>query len=221
VGRRDGRDSTVAQRWGTNTTATSIFIDQDTNGTIRGTYLETLFDRDKGNSEAQIAIGDSGGGLFEMSPQGVWKLAGIADLAPTGHVYYDNDPATTGDQPDAAYYLRMETYRDQILAATNVPEPALTVLLLFGGGILAGRPARRRGRLGRAAPAWNGPIRAFSARTGGFRGSSQNVRRSLSANKVLVARGNSDKNFNRWLDFPQFYVNFPSWLLRFSGHSPE
>ena len=37
-------------------------------GTIHGTYLETMFDRGQGNSEAQIAIGDSGGGLFEMLP---------------------------------------------------------------------------------------------------------------------------------------------------------
>jgi hypothetical protein len=143
-----GDNSTLAQRWGTNTTSGSIFVNKDENGTVTGTYLETLFDRGV-DSEAQLTLGDSGGGLFEMSPGGVWKLAGIADLAPNGHVYYDNDPAAPGDQPDAGYYLRMETYRAQILAATSVPEPAPGVPLLLGAWLLAGR---RAGRRQRAAP---------------------------------------------------------------------
>lgn len=148
-----GDNSTLARRWGTNTTDATIFLDQDAHGTMGGTYLMTLFDRGQGNSEAQLTIGDSGGGLFQMSPEGEWKLAGIAGSAPAGHVYYDNDLARAGDQPDAGYYLRMGTYRDQILAATSVPEPGLAVSLLVGGGILAAAGGRGHRRRRRAGPA--------------------------------------------------------------------
>lgn len=142
-----GDDTTLAERWGTNQTSGYIVNDAGQ------TYLETLFNRSAGSSEAQVTIGDSGGGLFQMSTGGVWKLAGIADLAPYGHAYYDNDLSTPGDQPDAAYYLRVQTYRNQILAATGVPEPASGLSLLLGAGILALRPARRRGSRRRAEPA--------------------------------------------------------------------
>ncbi|MCX6978597.1 MAG: trypsin-like serine protease [Verrucomicrobia bacterium] len=69
-----GGDNTRAQRWGTSTTASS-----SSTATYSGYQydaLRTYFYRAYGSTTAEIAIGDSGGGLFQKFSN-TWKLSGI------------------------------------------------------------------------------------------------------------------------------------------------
>lgn len=59
-------------RWGTNTAAGV----QD-GGPGFGRLLYATFDADGGPEEAQLSVGDSGGGVFIRDGDGAWKLAGI------------------------------------------------------------------------------------------------------------------------------------------------
>ncbi len=66
--------------------------------------------------EAQVAVGDSGGGAF-IKNGGTWELAGLLFAAST----FDEQPASTSIYGNATYAADLSVYRDQILALTSVP----------------------------------------------------------------------------------------------------
>ena len=147
-----GDASTAVERWGSNDTDATLYQPQPADGDFPGDHLTTHFDLAAGGTEAQLAILDSGSGLFQLH-DGIWKLAGIgvgadhADTVPAA--LYDMDSATPGNQPDASYCLRIESARSEILAIATVPEPALAASLMVGAGILVGWPRRARVRRSR------------------------------------------------------------------------
>lgn len=106
------------QRWGSNVTF----------ATVRAGFggfprLVTSFDLAVGGSEASIANGDSGGGLFQRFG-GIWKLSGICVDADTGGAsLYDHDLNTDGNQPDKCYYVRLSDHRDAIKAIIAAATP--------------------------------------------------------------------------------------------------
>ena len=149
-----GGDDTVAQRWGLNVTNALPKIINDGTGQPQFILLSTDFDLDAGPDEAQIAVFDSGCGLF-IQIGGVWKLAGIgADVDTENAALYDHDPATDGLQPDRSYFHRIQEYRATILALTTiddvptVPEPGSGGLLIVGAVFACGvRPRSLRLRV--------------------------------------------------------------------------
>lgn len=114
------------KRWGLNTIDSQI----DVSGTM---MLSTDFDPVVG--EGQVAVGDSGGGMFTLDG-GNWELAGVLDLQGT----FNNQPGETAVFGDATYAIDVASYRTQILAA--IPEPSSFTLL--GGSALLFAAIRRR-----------------------------------------------------------------------------
>lgn len=105
-----GDDSTRLKRWGTNVTTPIQFRGPET----RLLYVQTAFDPTQGPEAAQLAMGDSGCGLFQLHG-GVWKLAGIgADVQTVGRALYDRDPAAPGNQPDHSYFLPIRPHLEQL-----------------------------------------------------------------------------------------------------------
>ena len=104
-----GGDNTRAQRWGTSTTASS-----SSTATYSGYQydaLRTYFYRAYGSTTAEIAIGDSGGGLFQKFSN-TWKLSGITTTVLqylSGAAQYDGILGGS-DQPDAAEFVRISRY---------------------------------------------------------------------------------------------------------------
>jgi hypothetical protein len=138
----------VQQRWGLNFTEPEPKIINDGTGQPQFILLSTTFDLNAGNSEAQLAVFDSGSGLF-VRIRGAWKLAGIgADVDTEGRALYDQDLTQNGLQPDRSYFHRVKEYRAQILALTGIPdvptipEPGSGVLLIFGAVFACGARVR-------------------------------------------------------------------------------
>ncbi|HEX7261972.1 MAG TPA: trypsin-like serine protease [Luteolibacter sp.] len=130
------RDATVGgykwaagntKRWGLNT------IDSQTH--VSGTTMLTT-DFDAAIGESQVAVGDSGGGMFTLDG-GNWELAGVLDLQGT----YNNQPGETAVFGNVTYAIDVASYRTQILAA--VPEPS-SFTLLAGAALLLGAIRRRK-----------------------------------------------------------------------------
>jgi Trypsin len=133
-----GGDTTLARRWGTNTTLGAIITSGST------PELQTSFDFSAGDNEAQLAEADSGSGLFEFLG-GQWVLAGVGvDVTTQGEALYDNDLTTSGAQPDRSDFIELKSFASDIERIDGVPEPGSVGLLLCGGLLVAGR--RRRGR---------------------------------------------------------------------------
>ncbi len=124
--------ATRAMRWGTNTVDTAPAALPDLG---YGAVTAFSMDWDNVSGEAMATGGDSGGGVF-VKNGGVWELAGImlytAELS--------GQPAGTVVYGDATYAASLATYKAEIVQTMgSVPEPASTVLVLIGAGLLSRR----------------------------------------------------------------------------------
>lgn len=117
-------------RWGTNNQA-SLLPGVINYGLGDVTTFKTNFS-DLGGSEAQAAVGDSGGGVFFKNGS-QWELAGIM-LAVNG---LNGQPADTSVYGNETFSADIATYRTQIL--NIIPEPATAMLLVIGAGALLRR----------------------------------------------------------------------------------
>jgi hypothetical protein len=88
-------------------------------------YQNTPYDTE----EQQIAVGDSGGGVFNDSDQ----LVGINDAT----LNLDGQPGNTAAYADGSEYADLFQYENQIEAITGVPEPAYASLSVLSLGALA------------------------------------------------------------------------------------
>ena len=112
-------DTTRAQRWGTNKTLSSAATADYSGYTYEA--LETNFNRSLGVETAEVAPGDSGGGLFQQIG-GVWKLSGTTTVAlqyeadaalyESAFPYYSSPPVfpQLADVPDASQFVRLSKY---------------------------------------------------------------------------------------------------------------
>jgi len=129
-----------AMRWGTNNLATfNAFplppLAQETGvinyGLGNVTTIKSNFS-DTGGSEAQAAVGDSGGGVFFKNGT-QWELSGLM-LAVNG---LNGQPADNAVYGNETFSADIATYRGQIVDI--IPEPGSAVLLLIGAGTLLRR----------------------------------------------------------------------------------
>lgn len=103
-----GGDNTRAERWGTNVAYTTPI-------SYSGYHypaIVTEFARALGPDTAQLALGDSGCGLFQQFG-GVWKLSGIGTAVGSpiaNSALYDGDLATADDQPDVSAFVRLSSF---------------------------------------------------------------------------------------------------------------
>ena len=134
-------------RWGTNAiTGTADWIDYNPGFFVSVLALQTTFDDLPGDStEAQAAVGDSGGAVFSKNGAS-WELAGIM-LAIDA---YSGQPGSTAVFGNNTYSADLSFYRSQIVMV--VPEPSAWILAIAGGaGGTASFIRRRRGTGGRRA----------------------------------------------------------------------
>ena len=104
-----GGDGTRAQRWGTNKTLTAE--DTALYSGYQYEVLVTRFRRSLGSDTAQIALGDSGGALFQQIG-GTWRLSGVMTSVlayQSGAALYDGILGPP-DQPDESQYVRLARY---------------------------------------------------------------------------------------------------------------
>ena len=94
------------------------------------------------SSVVEIAMGDSGGGLFQLQ-NGKYKLAGVGlYVSELNQSLYDTDLTTADDQPDASFFLDLKVHSADVLNtvpdlyATPVPATSPVSLVLLGAGCL-------------------------------------------------------------------------------------
>ncbi len=104
---------TRAFRWGTNTTYPIVSpATYDIGAGVPMNYetLPTTFETNKGSSEFQCTMGDSGSGLFQKSGS-TWYLSGITTtVSVNGSAFYDRDLGTFGNQGDSSFFVRLKNY---------------------------------------------------------------------------------------------------------------
>lgn len=129
----------TVQRWGTNLVASIANLDATLPAGAEpvGDLLKCDFDASGGAEEADLSVGDSGGGLF-IKDSGVWKLAGInygvdgpynysmtgsgflAAIFDKGGLYTETpagwvlNPDLPGNSPDGFYATRIAAHQDWI-----------------------------------------------------------------------------------------------------------
>jgi hypothetical protein len=124
-----------SMRWGTN--AVSLVGWDSIDGLdVAGLRTDFTFSQSY-SSEAQAAVGDSGGGVFRKNGS-VWELAGIM----LGVGTFSGQPANTAVFGNVTAIADLSVYRAQIMQV--VPEPG-AITLALGGVIVAaffglGRP---------------------------------------------------------------------------------
>jgi hypothetical protein len=99
------------------------------NGPIQGFVTQFYQNTPYDTEEQQIAVGDSGGGVFNDSDQ----LVGINDAT----LNLDGQPGNTAAYADGSEYADLFQYENQIEAITGVPEPAYASLSVLSLGALA------------------------------------------------------------------------------------
>lgn len=149
-----GDNSTIAKRWGTNTTldtARTISYDVYNYEAVQTRLLNTA-----GPDEAGMTLFDSGGALFQEIG-GEWYLSGIATTVErTGESYFGASSGPPFSLGDRNSFVRISTYSDDVYAA--IPESsagaAFTGLGAFVLALAAGgrrfrikRKNRREGRV--------------------------------------------------------------------------
>jgi hypothetical protein len=125
-----------SMRWGTNAMLGSILVDlPDATQTVS---IESTFDQDGSDHEAQAAVGDSGGATFAWNGL-QWELAGI--MFAIGSLYTDQPPGTSL-YGNLTFSADLSFYRSQILDVMAMPEPRGAI---WPGVALVAMLARRRG----------------------------------------------------------------------------
>lgn len=124
---------TSSKRWGNN------LSDGLTN--INSTeMIQTTFSTASGHG-SEVAVGDSGGGMFTSNGSG-YQLSGIIDLKTA----YSGQPNNTAVFGNASYGIDIASYKSEILLITGIPEPSSILLGLLGMGLLV-FGLRRHGRV--------------------------------------------------------------------------
>jgi Trypsin len=123
-----------SMRWGTNTVSGLLLVEI---GNTQTWSIETTFDQDVSDNEAQAAVGDSGGATFARNGS-QWELAGI--LFAIGSLYQDQPPGTAL-YGNFTFSADLSFYRDQILDVMAMPEADGG---LAPGAALVAMLARRR-----------------------------------------------------------------------------
>jgi len=105
--------------------------DYSTNlGSFTTTDFYSVYDASSSTHQAQLIVGDSGGGDFIYNNSThAWELAGLNEA-------YSSDQNTGAYQ--ASFFVQLSTYKTQIqsaMAATAVPEPATLSLVAIGAFI--------------------------------------------------------------------------------------
>jgi hypothetical protein len=102
-----GDEPTRKKRWATNATQAKYYFNPENHVS----YIETTFALKAGPTTGQLAVGDSGCGLFEKF-DGVWKLVGIGSFidSDNNRALYDKNPATPGHQPEHSYFAPVHRY---------------------------------------------------------------------------------------------------------------
>ena len=121
-------------RWGTNNVEVYPSGGKVFNTRAFGSY----FDAGRPMPESQAVTGDSGGGVFALSPLGEWQLAGVI----LGIVQYSGQPGSTTFYGQRPYYADLAYYDPQIDDAVALPEPER--MLTPGAALLGWLGARRR-----------------------------------------------------------------------------
>lgn len=129
--------STRTMRWGTNTSAGSVWINSGPSNGDTFAFATTFNDLVGDSSEAQAATGDSGGAVFRKNGA-TWELSGIM-LAVDG---YSGQPGSTAVFGNNTFMADLSFYRPQIMAV--VPEPATGALAVAGAATVALVWLRRR-----------------------------------------------------------------------------
>lgn len=106
--------SSTHLRWGTNRVSGIHAPFSIGPGDINSAFSMTFDERDATEHEAQVAIGDSGGGVF-MKRGGTWELAGVLFAANA----YEDQPAETALYGNVALAVDLSVYREAILAITR------------------------------------------------------------------------------------------------------
>jgi hypothetical protein len=119
-----------AKSWGNNkvnvggTTTYNIGYGNVTGFVTDFTSPGTLGPTSQTSDEAQLAVGDSGGGAFQNSGS-AWQLVGILDAVAN----QINQPGGTAVYGDKSYMVDIATYRSQIVAVLNAsPVPNVSIL---------------------------------------------------------------------------------------------
>lgn len=145
-----GDNSTIAKRWGTNTTlnnATNISYDVGSK-TYSYEALQTRLLNTAGADEAAMTRYDSGGALFQ-DIGGQWYLSGIATTVErSGESRFGAATGSPFVLGDLNYFARVSTYSSEIYAA--IPEPSSWATLLGVGSLLLAARIRFRRRAGEA-----------------------------------------------------------------------
>jgi hypothetical protein len=102
-----GDERTRKKRWATNTTEARYHFNPDTHVS----YIETVFNFAAGPTTGQLAVGDSGCGLFQKF-DGVWKLVGIGGFVDSDNnkALYDKDPTAPRHQPEHSYFAPVHRF---------------------------------------------------------------------------------------------------------------
>ena len=136
---------TQVMRWGTNRVSSVQAVDVDS---VISTHIITDFDSPSTTAgpgavtayEGQVAVGDSGGGLFAYRG-GQWVLVGI------GHYASDTggSAANSAEHGDTSGYTDIDTYRSGITTITGalIPEPSAAALISLSAGLLFSRRRRK------------------------------------------------------------------------------
>jgi hypothetical protein len=138
--------------WGTNTV--------DPGFPAGPGFLSFGFDGNAGPNEAILTDGDSGGPVFVLDPNGIYRLAGVASsvgrasLAPAGmpiaaslfdaRTYYSGLALLDGPDPVPLYSNAVRISAKIAFIQSVVPEPGTASLVLSGLAILARASRRRR-----------------------------------------------------------------------------
>lgn len=104
----------AALRWGTNRVRSVRLMIAIGFGNLTAAFETDFSTRDGTEHEAQVTVGDSGGGAF-IKRDGTWELAGIL----FAENQYDEQPRRTAIAGNLTYVADLSVYRDQIFAAMD------------------------------------------------------------------------------------------------------
>jgi autotransporter-associated beta strand protein len=204
-----GDDTTRLERWGTNTTMGSYYVDP-----VSGiTYLETAFDSSVGGTEAQLTSGDSGGGLF-IKYGNTWTLAAINDSVSgtNGEALYNENP-TTPAVPDDSYFVAASLYTGLIDSVIGAAGPGGLVQYWNGTAANVGSVVGGSGT-------WNATSMNWTGATGAVNYSWQSGTAIFSGTAGTVTLGSAVSAQSLVFDTSGYVVTGP-YTLTMTGSAPS